>query len=236
MSVQSARKKRPLFYRLFILVLTTILIATDLLGTVPNSPFSAELRQYLALMLPAEFTGWLNQELTGYSLPTLPAALPGVTSESNNSGLPATLIPPTATSTLTLIPILTLTPTFTPTPTHTPTPTITPTPTLLPNPAGTWTFNWQYSDQFDTIWHDTFRIVQKGDNFLVTFISDPYLGDLEIRSQHWDGSSLDFTYYNWAISVTVHLKTIGIDSNGQLWVSVLSQWMGPPTTALPPAQ
>jgi len=78
--------------------------------------------------------------------------------------------------------------------------------------------------------------VQRGDGFVVTFISDLYLGDLPVLSQSWDGTSLDFTYRNEAISTTVHIKTLGIDANGQLWVSVLSPWVGPPTTALPPAK
>jgi hypothetical protein len=97
-------------------------------------------------------------------------------------------------------------------------------------------FSWQYSTQFNTIWQDSFRIVQRGDDFVVTFVSDIYLGSLTILSQNWDGSSLDFTYQNWAIPTTVHIRTIGIDSNGQLWVNILSQWMGPPITSLPPVQ
>ena len=232
MVVHAARKKRPLSHKLIIFFLTPILIATNLLGTVPDNPFSTGMRQYMALMLPAEFAGWLNRELTGFSLPTLP---PVSASAADLSASPSavTLIP--RTSTITLTPTLTLTPTVTFTPTLTSTPTVTPTPTLIPNPAGIWTFNWEHPD-FNTVWPDTFRIVQRGDGFVVTFISDLYLGDLQILSQSWDGTSLDFTYRNEAIYTTVHIKTLGIDANGQLWVSVLSPWVGPPTTALPPAK
>ncbi len=236
MDVTPARKKRPLIHRLFILVLTPMLIATDLLGTVPNNSFSAELRGYLSLMLPAEFTGWLNQRLTGYDLPTLPVA------SISQEAFPASPIAELPlSSTLTAIPSSTLTPTFTLTPTstatstRTPTPTITPTPTLIPNPAGLWLFSWQYPGK-NTTWADSFRIIQRGDNFVVTFVSNSFVGDLTILSQHWDGTSLDFTYQNPAIPATVHLKTIGIDSQGQLWVNVLSQWVGPPVTVLPPVQ
>lgn len=237
MAVNSARKKRSLLHRLFILLLVPVLIATDLLGAVPNNPFSASLRHYMALMLPAPFAGWLNQELTGFSLPTLP---PASASEADALISPTAeaLLTPTlaATFTPTLTPTLTLTPTFTSTPTLTSTPTVTPTPTLIPSPAGLWLFSWQYSTQFNTIWQDSFRIVQRGDGFVVTFVSDTYLGSLTILSQSWDGSSLDFTYQNWAIPTTVHIRTIGIDSKGQLWVNILSQWMGPPVTSLPPVQ
>ena len=233
MAVYAARKKRPLFHKLIVFFLTPILIATNLLGTVPNNPFSTGLRQYIALMLPAEFAGWLNRELTGFSLPTLP---PVSVSAANLSASPSavTLIPPT--STVTFTPTLTLTPTITFTPTQTPTATITPTPTFISNPAGKWLFSWQYNKQFNTIWDDTIEIAQRGNDFVVTSISNNYLGNLPVIEQSWDGNSLDFTYRNWATGAIVHIRTLGIDTQGQLWVSVLSEWTGPPTTSLPPAK
>jgi len=231
--VHAARKKRPLSHKLIIFFLTPILIATNLLGTVPDNPFSTGLRQYMALMLPAEFAGWLNRELMGFSLPTLP---PVLASAANLSASPSavTLIP--RTSTVTLTPTLTLTPTVTFTPTLTSTPTVTPTPTLTPNPAGIWLFSWQYNIQFNTIWKDTIEITQRGNDFVVTSISDNYLGDLPVIEQSWDGNSLDFTYRNWATGAVVHIRTVGIDTQGQLWVNVLSEWVGLPTTSLPPAK
>ena len=235
MRARHARKKRPLIHRLFILILTPILLATNLLGTVRPNPLSADLRQYIAVMLPVSFADWLNLQLQGFSLPTLPpaAAQPvEIAASLTTPELPS----PALTVTSTLTSTLTLTPTLTLTATQTSTPTITPTATLIPLQAGTWTFSWQYSPQYNTVWQDTFRIVQRGDRFLVTFVSDNYLGNLPVLSQNWDGKSLDFTYPNQGVSVNVHLKTLGIDSEGRLWVQVLSQWMGPPLTALPPVK
>jgi hypothetical protein len=229
MTVTSARKKRPFIHRLFVLLLIPILIATDLLGTVPNSAFSSEVRRYVALMLPAEFVDWLNPQLAGVRLPTLPPA-------PDDSASPEQEVTPTLewTSTPTLTPTLTLTFTLTFTPTFTPTPTITPTPTFVPNPAGQWLFSWQYTPQFDTIWVDTIQIVQRGDGFVLTSVTDNYLGPVTIISQNWDGNSLDFIYRNPGLDTTVHMQTIGVDADGQLWVNVLSEWMGPPITSLPP--
>ncbi len=233
MRVRSARQKRRFIHQLFILILTPLLIATNLLGTVPPNPLSTELRQYMAWMVPVKFSGELNLQLQGFGLPTLP---PVAVQPVEIPASPTTVGLPSPTQTVTLTQTLTLTPTSTLTPTPTSTPTITPTATLIPMQAGTWTFSWQYSPQYNTVWQDTFRIVQRGDRFLVTFVSDNYLGTLPILSQSWDGTSLAFTYPNQGVSVTVHLKTLGVDAEGRLWVNVLSQWMGPAVTALPPAK
>jgi hypothetical protein len=223
MRVTSARKRRALSHKLFVLLLTPILIATNLLGTLPNNPFSAEMRRYLAWMLPPAFADWLNPQLLGFRLPTLPPV-------SEQSSIPETTPTPDWTATPSLTPTLTLTPTFTSTPTLTP----TPTPTFNPNPAGQWLFSWQYSPQYDTIWEDTIVIEPRGDGFALTSVTDNYLGKVTILSQTWDGNSLDFIYRNFALDVQIHMQTLGVDANGQLWVNVLSEWMGPPVTALPP--
>ena len=231
MTLPSTRKRRPLSHRLFVLLLTPVLIATNLLGALPDNPFSAEMRRYMAWMVPPAWADWLNPQLTVFRLPTLPAV-------SGESPVPITESTPTLawTATPSRTPTLTPTSTITPTPTLTLTPTITPTPTFNPSPAGQWLFSWQYTPQFDTIWEDTIQIEQRGDGFVVTSVTNQYLGQVTIISQQWDGNRLDFVYNNFALNTRVHMQTLGVDANGQLWVNVLSEWMGPPVTALPPAQ
>ncbi|GEM_PF-4587216 len=141
---RSAKKKRPVFHTLFVLVLTPVLIATDLLGTVPNNPFSAEMRQFLALMIPPPVAGSLNQELVTNNLPSLPPALSKPSSAFDPIAEIMSAVAPSPTPILTrtstpYIPTSSFTPTFTPTPTatptRTPTPTTTPTFNVTPNAA-----------------------------------------------------------------------------------------------------
>ena len=107
------RRRRPITQILFVLVVTPALIATNLLGTVPDNPLSAGIRNAVAIMLPTEFNGYLDGLLSKNGLPTLLQA-PDITPESTNTPLPPTPtpIPPTITATQTPTPFP---PTSTPT-------------------------------------------------------------------------------------------------------------------------
>lgn len=67
------RKKRNRILRsLMIVAITPSLIATNLLGTAPDSEISTELRRQMSVALPEEFVLELNAFLDNYGMPTLP--------------------------------------------------------------------------------------------------------------------------------------------------------------------
>jgi len=104
---------------MFILVLTPALIATNLLGTVPDNALSAGLRSSLVIVIPAEYIDYVDDFLAQYNLPTLSPAIE-ITPEFT-----VTPIPPTPTI---VLPTITVTPSSTP---LQPTASPTATPTLI---------------------------------------------------------------------------------------------------------
>jgi len=161
MGIQPNREQPRAFSRLlFVLMLTTVMIATNLLGSVPDNPLSAGMRKVLATVFPAEFIAGLNHNLLGYNLPTLPnvpGGSPGAGSEHgpdvvglipsvigglfpSQTPTPSVTFTPTRTSTATATATMTFTATATPTDTPTDTPTNTPTSTFTRRP--TYTFTW----------------------------------------------------------------------------------------------
>ena len=110
------RKRRPITRMMFVLVATPALIATNFMGTVPDNPLSAGLRNAMVIIVPTEVNGYLDEFLAKYDIPTLSHA-PEITPENTETPLPPTptSIPPTVTAT------------------QTPTPyPATPTPTMAP--------------------------------------------------------------------------------------------------------
>ena len=66
------RKRNRILRSLMIVAITPSLIATNLLGTVPDSEISTELRRQMSVALPGEFVLELNNFLDNYGMPTLP--------------------------------------------------------------------------------------------------------------------------------------------------------------------
>lgn len=66
------RRRNRVLRSLTIVAVTPSLLATNLLGTVPDSPISIELRQAMSVALPEEFVLELNAFLDNYGMPTLP--------------------------------------------------------------------------------------------------------------------------------------------------------------------
>ena len=208
MATIATRKKRRtrLSRMLFIFVFTTVVMATDVLGTVPNNSLSAEIRQVFSAALPTEFTGDLNLELEKYELPTLPPPLQQAPGNVNIFTVPEG-------SQENLDVLAKLDDTFAPNPTVTiasvptstpPTATVIPptsVPTIVPGPtafiakeskldmARTWTLYDAQGEQIDK----TFTIEKQGDAYVVTEVTSP-LGFVELIDQSWDGEKLTWKY------------------------------------------
>ncbi len=209
MSTRETRKKRRhrLSRMLFILVWTTVIIATDVLGTVPNNPISTQMRKAFSIVLPAEFTDGLNQELAGYELPTLPP--PPIAEQANLDILAAFASVPITEATqvaeVTSFPaIATSVPTVLPTPTVFLTPTPYAPPAIEPHMARTW----QVFFGSDT---ETFTVEKQGEDYVITSIASDF-GPAELISQAWDGEKLTWVYDVNGEVATV--ETIKIDVCG----------------------
>lgn len=70
------RKRNRILRSLMIVAITPSLIATNLLGTVPDNELSTELRREMSVALPEEFVLELNAFLDNYGMPTLPLQEP----------------------------------------------------------------------------------------------------------------------------------------------------------------
>jgi hypothetical protein len=202
---------------LFILVWTTIIIATDVLGTVPNNSISAEMRKAFSIVLPAEFANGLNQELAGYELPTLPpppiADRENVDIFSALASAPLTEVTevPTVTSIPATIPAL---PTSTSVPTALPAPTIvlTPTPYAPPATEPHLARQWQLYFESGT---ETFNVEKQGESYVVTSVTSDF-GPAKLLSQSWDGEKLSWAYDVNGDIATIETININICGCGEL--------------------
>lgn len=213
MSIRETRKKRRhrLSRMLFILVWTTVIIATDVLGTLPNNPISTQMRKAFSIVLPAEFTKGLNKELAGYELPTLP---PPPVAEQTNFDIFAALasapiIEATEVAEVTSVPAtVTSAPTALPTPTVFLTPTPYAPPATEPNLARTWKVLFG-SDA------ETFTVEKQGGNYVITSIVSDF-GPAELISQSWDGEKLTWVYDVNGEVATVETTKIDVCGCGEL--------------------
>jgi len=183
------KKRRRLLKSYYVLVLVTVVMATNVFATVPNNPFSAEMRRIFSSAFPPEFTDALNQNLEAYAYPTLP---PAQEREAPQLAFELFAQPSAIAST----------PEFTSVPTSTPLPTTLPTniPTVMPTPTK---FVFQES-QVDMArqWElydengqnpTTFNIEKQGNAFVVSSIVST-VGTAELVDQSWDGKKLTWQY------------------------------------------
>jgi hypothetical protein len=225
------RRHRRLFRSLLVLVATPALIATNLLGTMPDNPFSSALRQELSLAFPAEFVDGLNLRLDEYDLPTLPPppeerpaglaagiltnqspaenATPEAATEaaatqvaSSPAGTPAVSLSPTPQATLTFVS------------------TLNPTATPIPDIAGTWRYEYNYEGHEEYMFEDVIVIANQGGGYVVTSVTNNF-GPVTLLDQVWNGSYLEFFYevpastVPWGDTHLMYVKTLRME-NGNL--------------------
>ena len=229
----ATRRHRRLFRFLLVMVVTPVLIATNLLGSVPDNPLSSELRQDLSLAFPAEFVDGLNLRLDEYSLPTLPPAPEGVppltpaaegVQADDATGSEATSQVPgesTAVGETAGEPLATLAPAYEPAN------YVLDEPTFLPETpemdiSGTWTYQYYFNGHEEYIFEDVITIARQGSGYVVTSVTNSY-GPVIMVDQYWSGSSLEF-YYEMPASTFPYptddaylllVKTLGME-NGNL--------------------
>ena len=190
---------------------TTVLVATNVMGSLPDNPLSFGLRQAAANALPEPFSKGLNQTLMDAGLPTLPA--PQVQEAAVfevldvwDPVIAATdpdLVPATAPS---AAPQVTPVPTSVPAPTAVRTQRPATTDLLLEKldsgMAGIWAMD------FD-VGTDYYTIEAQGDGYVVTFIEQAGVDFTPVDSQSWDGVALTFVYSyptdNGATIVTIQI-------------------------------
>ena len=213
MSTRENRKKRRhrLSRMLFILTWTTIIIATDVLGTIPNNPISTQMRKAFSIVLPAEFTTGLNEELAGYELPTLP---PPPVAEQTNFDIFAALASAPITEATEVLEATSVPATVTSPPTALPTPTVflTPTPyappAVEPNLARTWKVLFGSNAE-------TFTVEKQGADYVITSIVSDF-GPAKLISQSWNGEKLTWVYDVNGEVATVETTRIDLCGCGEL--------------------
>ena len=213
MSTRENRKKRRhrLSRMLFILTWTTIIIATDVLGTIPNNPISTQMRKAFSIVLPAEFTTGLNEELAGYELPTLP---PPPVAEQANFDIFAALASAPITEATEVLEATSVPATVTSPPTALPTPTVflTPTPyappAVEPNLAKTWKVLFGSNAE-------TFTVEKQGADYVITSIVSDF-GPAKLISQSWNGEKLTWVYDVNGEVATVETTRIDLCGCGEL--------------------
>lgn len=211
MSTRESRKKRRhrLSRMLFILIWTTILIATDVLGTVPNNPISSQMREAFSIVLPAKFTTGLNKELAGYELPTLP---PPPVAEQANFDIFSALASAPLIETPPVVKAISAPATSTSVATSVPTVFITPTPyappAVEPHLARTWMLFFDSNAE-------TFTVEKQGEDYVITDITSDF-GPAELISQAWDGEKLTWVYDVNGEVATVETAKIDICGCGDL--------------------
>ncbi len=213
MSTRENRKKRRhrLSRMLFILTWTTIIIATDVLGTIPNNPISTQMRKAFSIVLPAEFTTGLNEELAGYELPTLP---PPPVAEQANFDIFAALASAPITEATEVLEATSVPATVTSPPTALPTPTVflTPTPyappAVEPNLARTWKVLFGSNAE-------TFTVEKQGADYVITSIVSDF-GPAKLISQSWNGEKLTWVYDVNGEVATVETTRIDLCGCGEL--------------------
>lgn len=183
------RKRRRHHLRsYYVLILVTVVMATDVFGTVPNNPFSAEMRRIFSSAFPPKFTVELNQNLEEYAYPTLP---PVQEREA----------PQLAFDLFTQSTDIPSTPEFIPVPTSTiipPTsaPTIVPTPTEIVfqesqvDMARQWDL---YLEDQNGQYIITFTIENQDGVYVITSV-DSEDRSIELVDQSWDGENLTWKY------------------------------------------
>ncbi|MFN8380393.1 MAG: hypothetical protein U0V02_00545 [Anaerolineales bacterium] len=213
MSTRENRKKRRhrLSQMLFILTWTTVIIATDVLGTIPNNPISIQMRKAFSIVLPAEFTTGLNEELAGYELPTLP---PPPVAEQTNFDFLAVLAsaPITQATEIAEVTSAPATATNVPTALSTPTVFLTPTPYAPPATEPNLARTWQVFFGSNA---ETFTVEKQGEDYVITSIVSDF-GPAKLISQSWDGDKLNWVYDVNGEVATVETTKIDICGCGEL--------------------
>jgi hypothetical protein len=231
--VTTTRRRHRLFRYVLVLVVTPVLIATNLLGTVSDNPLSSELRRGLSLAFPAAFVDGLNLRLDEYSLPTLPPPPEGrppftFASEamqgSDEIGIEATSQAPgesAPVSEMTAEPLATIVPADeTTAPVPDPQDFVPQTPEM--DISGTWTYQYYFTDHEEYIFEDVITITKQGSGYVVTSVTDSY-GPVTLVDQYWSGSYLEFYYempastfpYATENSYLLYVMTLGMN-NGNL--------------------
>ena len=183
---RNTRWPRSLARQLFTITFTTVLIATNVMGSRPDNPLSLGLRQAAADGLPAPFAADLNLVLADSGLPTLPPANFREPLEFVDLGLIDLVLGPAPSGTS--IPIVT--PTSRPVPVRTPRSADADFFLEKPdtNPVGTWALDFTEGNT------NYYTIEAEGDGYVVTFIDQSGVGETPILSQSWDGTVLTFAY------------------------------------------
>ena len=189
------RRHHRLFRFLLVLVVTPVLIATNLLGTVPDNLLSNGLRQAVSLAFPPEFVVGLNVTLDNYGMPTLPPAPEDGVLVYDDTGIEAAIETPgeaTAVSGMTGGPTATVVP---PAETASPVPE---TPTFQAQTpemdiSGTWTYQYSFARHEEYTFEDVVTIVQQGGGYVVTLVTNNF-GPVTLVDQYWSGSYLEFCY------------------------------------------
>jgi hypothetical protein len=215
------------------------MIATNLLGTVPDNPLSSGLRQALSVAFPEEFVDGLNASLDDYGMPTLPSAPEGVQAD-DETGIEATSEAPgesTAVSELTSEPLATNDMTSEPIATAPPSDeTASPvpeTPTFQEQTpemdiSGTWTYQYNFDGHEEYTFEDVITIEKQASGYVVTSVTDNY-GQVTLVDQYWSGSYLEFYYempastfpYETENTYLLYVKTLGME-NGYL--IIIDEW------------
>lgn len=218
-----SRRQRRLFRFLLVLVVAPTLIATDLLGTVPDSPISARLRQAVSVALPPEFVEGLNTYMEDYGIPTLPPA-PEEMQPDDEIGVEATseaVGQPDADGEATSEPLATAIPVDETASSILEADTFqAQTPEM--DISGTWTYHYFFDGHEEYTFEDVVVIEKQGSGYAVTSVTCSY-GPVALVDQYWNGSYLEFYYempastFPWETDHTYLLlvKTLGME-NGHL--------------------
>jgi len=214
------RKRRRLLFRsLLVLVVTPTLVATNLLGTVPDSPLSTGLRQAVSVALPPEFVAGLNTYLDEYGMPAIPPA-PEEIQADDEIGVEAAseaIGQPTTNGEATSDPLATAIPTAEPVSSVLESQTFqTQTPEM--DISGTWTYQYFFNNHEEYTFEDVIVIERQGNDYVVTSVTDNY-GPVTLVDQYWNGSYLEF-YYEMPVSTfpwetnnnyLLYVKTLGMN-------------------------
>jgi hypothetical protein len=227
-AVATRRHRRPFRY-LLVLVATPVLIATNLLGTVPDNPLSSGLRQAMSVAFPEEFVAGLNARLDDYGMPTLPPVPEGMQAD-DEIGIEATSEAPgesTAVSEITSEPTASVVPTDE---TASPVPEAQTFQAQTPEMdiSGTWTYQYYFDDHEEYTFEDVIVIEKQGSGYVVTSVTCNY-GPVTLLDQYWSGSYLEFYYempastfpYEKEDAYLLYVKTLGME-NGYL--IIIDEW------------
>jgi hypothetical protein len=208
MKADLKRKRRRRILRLFyILVLTSVFLATGMLGVVPDNPLSLGIRQVLANGLPPEFTGNVNEQLGEYALPTLPPAdAPELVfdpiAQLLGDAVPPSSPEPTSVPAFTNMPLPTLTAIL-----PASVPTMVSIPTQFVVTESQLDFARQWYIEYPSGEREDFTIEKQDDAFVVTSIENS-IGVSELTDQSWDGKTLTWKYKTTYPNGSVLFNTI----------------------------